>query len=165
MSDALHTTVIDPSESELAQINAVVEAALMGWNLSPRVKRLVLPSYRYGAADLCHLAFGVARSAVGGPIIGVAAWEVAARSDCPPDRSGLLLHGLYVDPQHQRQGIGSSLLQLANDQAAAKKCDGLLVKAQRDAQGFFETNGFTRLAATDEDRDYSLRYWRPTIGR
>lgn len=164
MTERVHIITGRPAETDLAQINAVVEAAVQGWALSERIKRLVLPSYRYGAIDLRHLGFACARHRTDGRIVGVAAWEPADRRDCPPGQTGLLLHGLYVVPEHQRRGIGHRLLGHALA-AAAAGFDGLLVKAQRDAEPFFVTEGFQRLPVTDDGRDYAGRFWRPTADR
>ena len=37
---------------DLEEVNQVIEAAVMTWDLTERVKRLSLPSYRYNAHDL-----------------------------------------------------------------------------------------------------------------
>ena len=79
--------------------------------------------------------------------------------DCPPGQRGLLLHGLYVDPDQQRHGTGSLLLSAAIIAAREQGYDGLLVKAQVDAEGFFRAKGLRRLAIEDETRDYPNRYW------
>ncbi|MBF0257129.1 MAG: GNAT family N-acetyltransferase, partial [Gammaproteobacteria bacterium] len=38
--------------------------------------------------------------------------------------------------------------------------NGLLVKAQADAVGFFSSHGFSHLPVTDQRRDYPHRWWR-----
>lgn len=144
--------------SDLPAINQMIEAAVMTWDLPDRVKRLSLPSYRYTALDLNQLTLIVARDA-NQQIVGVAAWERAAPGDCPADRTGLLLHGLYVDPVHQHKGFGRALLQQAIAAAAENHYDGLLVKAQADAAGFFKDQGLLALTASDPARQYAHRYW------
>ena len=68
--------------TDLDAINAVIERAVMTWNLPHRVKRLTLPSYRYNAHDLDHLHMVLAGDA-GHAVLGVAAWEPAqARATC-----------------------------------------------------------------------------------
>jgi hypothetical protein len=58
--------------ADLDAVNAVIERAVMTWQLPERVKRLAMPSYRYGPHDLAHLHLVVADDNVHG-IIGVAA--------------------------------------------------------------------------------------------
>ena len=148
---------------DLPAINAVIEGAVMTWELPERVKRLVLPSYRYSRHDLDHLHLVVAEAPDGG-IAGVAAWETADQRDVPAGKTGLLLHGLYVDPEQQRRGVGTLLLDAAVSAAREQGVDGLLVKAQPDAVDFFVARGLTRLAVEDPDRDYAHRYWLAATG-
>lgn len=143
--------------ADLAAINAVIEAAVMGWDLPERVKRLSLPSYRYDSVDLAHLAAVVAEAE--GRVVGVATWEPADPRDVPAGRAALLLHGLYVDPAWQRQGVGRRLLAAVREAASRDGQAGVLVKAQADARGFFEGNGFVALDPEDPDRHYAHRYW------
>jgi predicted N-acetyltransferase YhbS len=147
--------------ADLAAVNAVIERAVMTWNLPERVKRLTLPSYRYNAHDLDHLHMVVAEDA-GHALLGVAAWEPASPRDLPAGKSGLLLHGLYVDPDRQRGGVGSRLLDAALTAAREQGFDGLLVKAQSDAADFFVARGLQRLPVVDPDRDYPHRFWKAT---
>ena len=149
---------------DLAALNGIIERAVMTWNLPERVKRLSLPSYRYHPHDLDHLHVVVAEDAEH-VIIGVASWEPASPRDLPAGQRGLLLHGLYVDPAHLRRGVGSQLLDAALAAAQAQGFDGLLVKAQADANGFFAARGMQRLPVEDPARDYPNRFWqtvRPT---
>lgn len=141
---------------DLPDINAVVESAVLGWSLPERVKRLALPSYCYDEFDMQHFRIEVA-SADGKGIIGVAAWENADPRDAPGGAHGLLLHGLYVHPSMQHRGIGGCLLDVAIDAARAGDCDGVLVKANPDANGFFERHGFMR-AVAPESR-YPHLFW------
>jgi GNAT superfamily N-acetyltransferase len=157
----MHIVQGTPSEADLPAINAVVEAAMMTWDLPERVKRLALPSYRYSGADRRQFGFALARDPVDDTIIGVAAWEPADRNDCPPGRTGMLLHGLYVDPRQTRRGLGRRLVQSALAASTEQRLDGLLVKAQRDARGFFERLGFQQLEPVDGGRNYGLRNWYP----
>ena len=144
--------------ADLQKINDVIGRAVMRWSLAERVKRLALPSYHYRSQDLDHLRILVAEDEAGG-LAGVAAWEPAAPRDCPPGRRGLLLHGLYVDPDRQGRGVGTRLLGEAAAAAREDGYDGLLVKAQADASGFFQTRGLERLLAGDSARSYANRFW------
>lgn len=145
---------------DLPAINAIVERAVMTWQLAERVKCLSLPSYRYQAHDLAHLHIVVAEDGAHA-IVGVAAWEEAGARDVPPGKRGLLLHGIYVDPAKQKQGVGSRLLDAAMNAALESGFDGLLVKAQADASGFFAVRGMTRLPVENPERDYPHRFWQP----
>jgi GNAT superfamily N-acetyltransferase len=144
---------------EFPVLNGVIERAVMTWQLPERVKRLSLPSYRYQPHDLTHLHVVVAEDAAK-ELAGVAAWEPADRRDVASAKRGLLLHGLYVDPPKQRQGIGSQLLDAALAAADAGGFDGLLVKAQSDARGFFAARGLMHLPVENPQRDYPHRYWK-----
>lgn len=145
---------------DLPAINGIVERAIATWQLPERVKRLSLPSYRYHAHDLVHLHLLVAEDADHAPV-GVAAWEPANPRDLPAGQRGLLLHGLYVDPACQHRGVGSQLLDAAETAARAQGLDGVLVKAQADANGFFEARGLQLLSVEDVARHYPHRFWLP----
>lgn len=138
-------------------MNAVIEAAIATWSLPERVKRLSLPSYRYHGDDLDDLTVMVAQS--GESLAGVGAWMRARLADLPDGRTGLLLHGLYVHPDSMGRGIGRALLAAAQRDARDQGLDGLLVKAQADARGFFERRGLLHLPVRDATRDYPHRYW------
>lgn len=157
MVQATETALRPASTADLTALNAVVETAVMGWNLPERVKRLALPSYRYQPHDLGHLQLWVAESH--GKIVGVAALEPADSRELPAHKRGLLLHGLYVHPDYQHQGIGTQLLEHVQQQAAEQGLDGLLVRAQNNAGGFFASHGMELLGGED-DRNYQFRYWK-----
>lgn len=145
--------------ADLRAANTVVEAAVMTWDLPERVKRLSLPAYRYQAHDLEHLALVLAVDPVGA-VVGVAAWEVAEPGDAPLGAHALLLHGIYVMPRSHRAGVGSRLLEAAETAAFEGGFDGLLVRAQRDAEGFFLKRDFDLLPVEDQGRDYPHRLWK-----
>ncbi|MET0069679.1 MAG: GNAT family N-acetyltransferase [Candidatus Thiodiazotropha sp.] len=151
--------IIRPMEREdLDSVNAIIEACVMGWDLPERVKRLSLGSYRYTEHDLDHLTAYVA-VITGGEIAGVAAWEPADANDLPQSKQGMLLHGLYAAPNHQGLGIGSRLINSALVAARVQGMDGLLVKAQSDAAGYFQSRGFANLPVENPERDYPHRWW------
>lgn len=152
------------STHDLAEVNKIIDAAVMNWNLPERVKRLSLPSYHYQAHDLDMLEIVVAETSKG-QIVGVAAWEQADPKDTPARQRALLLHGIYVDPEFQRQGVGQVLLKEAEQATRDQGFTGLLVKAQADAAGFFLSQGMQALAIENQSRDYAYRYWKPTSKR
>lgn len=159
-----HTLQLRPIRAgDLDAVNAVIERAVMTWDLPERVKRLSLPLYRYDQHDLQMLDAMVFESG-GGRVAAVAAWEPAEASDLPEGLSGLLLHGLYVDPELEGNGLGTRLLEAAEHAARERGADGILVKAQRDAEGFFLSRGFDRLPVRDLDRDYPHRIWKEVTG-
>lgn len=158
-------TIRPAAVTDLDAINPVVERAVMTWKLAERVKRLSLPAYRYHAHDFLHM-HGVVAADGDGRVIGVAMWDEAEARDAPAGERGLLLHGIYVDPARQRQGVGARLLDAAAGAVRERGCDGLLVKAQADANGFFAARGMARLAVVDPLRDYPHRFWlqvRPAL--
>jgi GNAT superfamily N-acetyltransferase len=157
-------TLRHANPTDLDAINHVIEAAVMGWNLPERVKRLSLPSYRYTPFDFEHLDMVVAEDAQG-RIVGVAAWEPAAAKETPADHSALLLHGIYVDPARQGQGIGRQLFRAAEEAARRHGYDGLLVKAQADANDFFIAQGMESLPVEDPSRQYTNRFWKRVADR
>jgi predicted N-acetyltransferase YhbS len=154
-------TLRPASRDDLAALNKVIERAVQTWKLPERVKRLALPTYLYNEHDLQHLHIELATDSEGGAV-GVAAWEAAVARDCPDGVRGLLLHGLYVDPEKQQCGIGGRLLQAAISAAREQGYAGVLVKAQADAGGFFSSQGLQLLAVKDTSRDYPNRYWLDT---
>ena len=149
------------TQGDIQAINRVIEVAVMTWSLPERVKRLSLSSYRYTSLDFDHLEIVVAEGE-GQTIIGVAAWELADAKDTPAGHTALLLHGIYVDPMHQRRSVGRQLFKEAERAVGKHHCDGLLVKAQSDASGFFVSLGMNRLPAEDPLRHYANRFWKIT---
>lgn len=145
-------------KSDLDNINHVIEAAIMMWDLPERVKRLSLASYFYNELDLSHLEIRVAKHDK--KIVAVASWEDADIKDTPQQKTGLLLHGLYVHPESQGLGIGKKLVQEAEKAARTKGLSGLLVKAQTDAIGFFIQQGMHEVKIQDASRDYAHRLWK-----
>ena len=147
--------------ADVDAINEVIEACVMRWDLPPRVKRLALGSYLYGPPDLSFMSILIA-AGPNGEVDGIAALEPADDGELPAERSGLLLHGLYVKPERQGRGLGRRLVSAALDAARTQGLDGLLVKAQNDAAGFFEAYGFDPLPVGDSAVDYANRWWKTT---
>jgi predicted N-acetyltransferase YhbS len=146
-------------ETDLEAVNRVIHAAVMTWDLPARVKRLSLPGYYYNAADFDQLVMMVAEDHRHN-IVGTAAWEPADARDTPAEHTALLLHGIYVDPSHHHQGIGRQLFRSAEEAVRKLGFDGLLVKAQKGASGFFISQGMDRLPVDDPSRDYENRFWK-----
>lgn len=136
----------------------------MTWALPERVKRLSLPSYRYDSLDFDHLEVVVAEDDKQ-HIIGIAAWEQADPRDIPTGHTALLLHGIYVEPSYQRQGIGHQLFMAAERAVHRRQYGGLLVKAQNGANGFFVSQGMNRLETEDPKRHYANRLWKDKRSR
>jgi len=145
------------TQIDLNNINRVIQASIMKWNLPERVKRLSLPSYFYNEEDLKHLEIVVAKQA--NNIIGIASWEQADSKDTPEHQSGLLLHGLYVHPDIQNQGVGKKLLQAAENAGRTKSAAGLLVKAQKDAIPFFLCQNFKAINIDTSENRYANLLW------
>ena len=148
------------TETDIHNINRIIEAAVMAWALPQRVKRLSLQIYRYNHQDFVHLGMVVAENCRQ-QILGVAAWEEADPLDAPEGHRALLLYGLYVEPSHHRQGIGRRLFNTAEAAVLAHDCHGIVVKAQQDATAFFESMGMCSLPVADPLRHYAHRYWKP----
>ncbi len=159
MNTAQDLVIRRAAPADLVSINVVVESCVMAWNLPERVKRLSVGAYRYNPQDLQHLEMTLAELP-GGDFVGVAAWEPAATADLPKGRAGLLLHGLYVSPRYQHKGVGSRLIDEALKAVRKHGMHGLLVKAQADAVGFFQSRGFIHLPVENPERDYAHRWWR-----
>jgi GNAT superfamily N-acetyltransferase len=96
-------------------------------------------------------------------IVGVAAWEPADTGDAPAGSRALLLQGIYVIPARQGAGIGTRLVDAAVAAAREQRLDGLLVKAQAGADGFFHSLGFAQLPVVNPERDYPHRFWKPVV--
>ena len=149
------------SEGDLEAVNRVIGACVMTWNIPERVKRLSLSSYYYNAVDLNHFRLFVAYDQTNA-IIGVAALEPIKASAQSNTEDALLLHGIFVEPSVQGQGVGRLLVRKCVEIAAREKRKGLLVKAQPDAIGFFKTLRFKAIQSTDSKRDYPHQLWLDT---
>ena len=145
--------------ADLENINRVIEAAIMTWDLPERVKRLALSSYRYTDNDFRFLHIIIAEHGENN-IVGVATWEQADKKYTPDNTHALLLHGIYVDPAHHHQGIGQQLFTATEEAARAHHFDSIVVKAQQGAEPFFIKQGMQRLAVDNEKQQYANRFWK-----
>jgi len=154
----MQNTCLRPAiREELVTINAIIEAAVMNWRLPERIKRLALPIYRYTDVDFENLQIIVAEI-VGNGLVGVAACEISDSE--VHGQQALLLHGLYVRPEFQHQGIGSQLFSAIEALVPKYKCDGLVVRAHTDAVGFFEFHNMQRFESAEPKNDYAHRFWK-----
>ncbi|UCH39124.1 MAG: GNAT family N-acetyltransferase [Gammaproteobacteria bacterium] len=149
----------EAGRQDLPCVNAIVAAAIDTWHVSERVKRISLPLYQYHAHDLEHLQILIAETA-GSEIAGIAAIEAAEPAECPHGLKSSLLHGIYVDPQQHRNGIGSRLLEKMESMAGSSGFPSMLVKARPESVKFFEARGFVKLPTEDHRRHYPYRYWK-----
>ena len=138
-------------------INHVIEQAVMGWDLPERVKQLTVSSYYYHEYDFEHYRIVVAE--IGNEIVGVVAWEMQPVV-IQNNKKALVIHGIFINPRYQKKGIGTRLFHLAVKAAQKEHYDGLLVRAQKDAEGFFVRMGMKKLDVIDDRRDYAHRYWK-----
>jgi predicted N-acetyltransferase YhbS len=153
----MNANIRTAQKADLDTINRVIDAAIMTWDLPERVKRLSLPSYHYNEVDLNHYEIYIALA--GARIVGVVAWDREPHRVA--QQQGLLLHGIYVHPDNQRQGLGTQLFHEAEKSVTAQQLDGILVKAQKDAETFYLSRGMHKLAITDSEREFANRYWKP----
>lgn len=163
MQTSTEVSLRPATSSDLEAINQVIQSAVMTWELPERVKRLSIPSYLYKPLDLDHMEIIVAEN-INKQIIGTAAWEQAPARDVPADNKGLLLHGIFVSPDQQHRGTGSLLFAHVEQLARHQQLDGLLVKAQTNAVGFFIAQCMRKLPVNDTIRDFENRFWKPVSG-
>ena len=132
----------------------------MDWPIPDRVKHLSVSTLQYDRHDMGPLEFRVLETPEG-TVGGVAAWAEADERGLSMGRKSLLLHGIYVLPGMQKRGFGSRLFEEARAAALRGGFDGLIVKAQAGAEGFFVSQGMVKLPVLDPERDYPRRYWLP----
>jgi N-acetylglutamate synthase-like GNAT family acetyltransferase len=155
----INVTVKAADINDLKGINQIITACVYSWDLPDRVKRLTLQSYLYDETDFDHLDIFVATDS-NNKILGLAALESAQTMDLPGNQTGLLLHGIYVDPHYQNQHIGEKLLSLSFQHVKDNHLKGLLVKAQASANSYFGHQGFEHLPVINPDKDYPHRWWK-----
>ncbi len=146
--------------ADLESVNEIIASCVQGWDLPDRVKRLSMNSYLYQADDIDFLVLYVSED--DNKIInGVIALQYDLSVNLPGKRRGLLIHGLYVSPDSRNQGVGRALTEVAMQRAREQGFEGVWVKAQADANAYFEHNDFEKLPVIDPQRDYPHRWWKP----
>jgi predicted N-acetyltransferase YhbS len=144
--------------ADLPAINDVVKAAVMAWPLPPRLRRLSVPVLRYDAADMADYELLLGHR--GGQLVGIAAWCARPAAAGAASPAHALLHGLYVDPTQQRQGIGRSLQEAVARRAVEARLEGILVKAERVSRDYFARCGYQTLPIEDDPPSaYPYRFW------
>ena len=78
-------------------------------------------------------------------------------SGSDPSTDDALLHGIYVQPDEQSQGVGGTLRRFAERQARYRDHKGMMLKAERVSCGFFERCGYVHQAPITPD-DYPYLY-------
>lgn len=126
--------------SDLDAINAVVEAAVLSWAKTERLKPSSLPDYAYGPADLdrCMLLLVVGSHR---RILGVAACSCAESRGESSSDNPLRLDGPYVHPDHHGRGIGPQIVAEACALARRQGRNGLLVEPRVRDQSFLQAMG------------------------
>ena len=153
-------TIVFGTETDLTAINQVVTSAAMAWPKSERVKRLVLPVLNYTAEDFNYYKFLLCKDR--GQCVGIAVLDIEMPVETARG-TGRLLHGLYVTPAEQGRGQGQLLLKKTLDLAASVGADGLVVKAERVAIGFFEHCGLQLLPASGP-AEHPYQFWYQASG-
>ena len=131
--------------ADLDTINALITTAIGTWPVSERLKRLAALPLRYNWADFQDFEMVLCYKAAAE--IGVAVWQPDAPIQVSDSNQAILLHGLYVAPDAQGQGVGRGLLEELAKRALMRKQDTLYVRAERFAVGFFRRVGGRQLAA------------------
>lgn len=143
---------------DLPVVNHIIEAAISRWNLAERVKRLSLSSYLYSNLDLQQYTILLAK--MNRDIVGIISYEQAENNDISLNKNILFIHGIYVAPDFQLQGVGTYLINAVEKITKKNKLSGILIKAHKEAVPFYIKNNFTPIQVTDIKRDYPDRYWK-----
>jgi GNAT superfamily N-acetyltransferase len=144
---------------DLAAINQIITDAVMVWPMVERAKRLILPVLCYSENDFDY--YKILLWIDNQQIVGVAIWD-AKRPIETVKGYAKLLHGLYVAPSSQGQGIGRALMAEVKARVTASDAclDGLLVKAERVSISFFEHCGLERMTILSME-EYPYQFWQP----
>ena len=143
--------------ADLPSINTIIESAVMGWDIPERVKRLSLSSLSYSADDFNYYQIMILEHD------HVPTGVLTLDHDTYRQDKTSLIHGIYVAAGKQKKGIGNRLLAEAEMLARQQQSCNIMVKAQKDAAGFFEACGMQKLAIENEQQDFSSRYIKAII--
>lgn len=135
------------TQADLEKINILVAEAVGTWPTSERLKRLAALPLRYNWADFQDFEMVLCYKAAAE--IGVAVWQPNALIRLHNGDRAAWLHGLYVAPSAQGQGIGRELLKEIARRASSRHRYTLYVRAERFAEGFFERLGGRRLSSQE----------------
>jgi N-acetylglutamate synthase-like GNAT family acetyltransferase len=142
--------------ADLVVVNRIVASAVASWPVPDRLKRLSLPLLQYSQADLTEFQFFVFDQSGTGK--GVAVLSKDTTFTGRNESRCALLHGLYVEADSQRSGIGGILQRTVADRARKSGTEGLLVKAQRVSRSYFEAQGYVECVSSSID--YPYLYWK-----
>jgi N-acetylglutamate synthase-like GNAT family acetyltransferase len=123
--------------NDLQAINVVIENAVMGWPLAERVKRLSVNVLIYDVTDFSHYNMYVAYK--NHEIVGVVAWD--------PQHPDNLLHGIYITPAEQQNGLGKQLLSFIFTLAKELAKTSVIIKAERISCAYFEHLGLEKVTS------------------
>lgn len=154
----LYLREIDADEVSLA--NDIVVPAIGTWGMKPRLQRLVIATYQYDPSDFQTMRLLLIERS-DRTAVGMVALEDYPGAEVNISQRIVLLHGIYVMPAQQRQGVGQALVEAALAHARAEAMAGVLVKAHASANGFFRRVGFTELPVQNAGTDYPHRFWWP----
>jgi len=143
--------------ADLDRINEIISDAIGAWQVADRVRQLSRHAFRYDESDLED---GEIRLLIepSGQALAVSHWSVATLADKPADSiNPAILHSLYVLSAQHRQGLGQRLLHDSIERVIQAGHDALTVRAQRDAEGFFFSQGFQPIAGEPSPPLYPRR--------
>lgn len=148
----MNISIRPATQTDLSSINSIIESAVMGWHIPERVKRLSLSSLNYSDDDFKYYQIMILE------LDHIPAGVLAMDHDTYRQDNTSLIHGIYVTPDKQKKGIGTHLLAEAEKLAHQQQARHIMVKAQKDASGFFEACGMKKMAIENEQQDFSSRY-------
>ena len=131
--------------SDLNTVNGLILDAIGVWPISARLSRLVALPLRYDAVDFQDFEMVLCYKAAAES--GVAIWQPDASIQGDDYNQAALLHGLYVAPSAQDQGIGRALVKEIAQRASRCQRDTLYVRAERFAVEFFRRVGCRQLSS------------------
>ena len=131
--------------ADLDKVNELIVAAIGVWPISGRLSRLAASPLSYDAVDFQDFEMVLCYKAAAE--IGVAIWQPDASIQGDDYNQAALLHGLYVAPSAQGQGIGRALVKEIAQRASRCQRDTLYVRAERFAVEFFRRVGCRQLSS------------------